>query len=184
MQIQYTQKKGFSLIEIIVAVGIVALIAVAATVSYTSQRVRSRETRRIQDVSTISDALRNYEVTNNSVPATSTAVAVDSGILSPLVTAGVLNDIPKDPSPAGGIVGSDSIICFNYQYDDDWNASSLTFGSNSVGTRNYYVAFGSEVKPVGTSGQHPYNNSVYLHPNSSGYCNGTRWLGMVFGDRK
>ena len=121
-------KKGFSLIEIIVAVGIVALISVAATVSYSSQRVRSRETRRIQDVSTIADALRSYQATGKDLPVSATNnEKVDSGILNVLLTSGILNDIPKDPFPGG----SDGVhlFCENYMYGSQFSSTQTILPS-------------------------------------------------------
>ncbi len=178
MKTQIDKKPGFSLIEIIVAVGIVALIAVAATLSYSSQRVRGRETKRIEDVSEMATALRSYEAMGKKIPVVSAGTIVDTALV-PLVTAGIINDIPRDPLP-GGV--SSPPLCINYQYDDSASSSEV-FGSSTVGTRTFYIAFGSEVRPEGTTNTHPYNNAVFHRPVYTA-CNSSRWVGILWGDRK
>jgi len=173
-------KKGFSLIEIIVSLGIIAIIATAATLNFTNQRVKSREARRIQDVGTIASALRSYEASGQDLPISpNNNQKVDSGVLTPVVTAGFLNEIPKDPLPGG----SDGVhlFCENYMYGSRFT-STQTLGTNTIGTRSFFVAFGSEVSTTSSTNEHPYSNAIYLQANNK-FCNGTRSLGIVMGDR-
>ncbi len=53
-------KNGFTLVELLVAVGIVGLLSAIAVMSISSVRARARDTKRIQDLKALSTALDSY----------------------------------------------------------------------------------------------------------------------------
>lgn len=52
--------KGFTLLELVVVIGIIALLISIATVSYSAAQKRTRDTRRKADLNAMKDALEQY----------------------------------------------------------------------------------------------------------------------------
>jgi len=52
--------KGFTLLELLVVIGIIALLVGIATVSYSAAQVRTRDARRKADLNAMKDALEQY----------------------------------------------------------------------------------------------------------------------------
>ena len=64
-----TNKRGFTLIEILVVIAIVGLIGALAAVAVTSARAKQRDATRIAHVRQIQSALEDFFVQNNAYPA-------------------------------------------------------------------------------------------------------------------
>lgn len=72
--------RGFTLIELIVAVTIISILTVVGLVSFTGTNKRARDTRRIADLTNIRMALELYrQGTGNTYPASS---ALSSSLVS------------------------------------------------------------------------------------------------------
>jgi len=84
-------KKGFSLIELIVTITIIAVITVATTISFSSSNKRARDSRRMADLQKIALGLEMARQVGSTYPAT--------GSLSLLVTKGYMTTLPADPKP-------------------------------------------------------------------------------------
>jgi len=159
-------KKGFTLIEMVVVVAIIGLLTATVTLSLGKQRTRTRDARRIADVSQISSAIDSYYAINSAYiksPAPAggcdplTGCVIDL-YLTPLIDGGLLKSMPKDPLPAS--TGGVNSRCYNYTYKSD---------TPSV---EYLVGFGAEMP--GVSGKHPLNANIITgslsgcSPNSRG----------------
>ena len=59
--------KGFTLLELLVVIGIIALLVGIATVSYGAAQVRTRDARRKADLNAMKDALEQYYSANSFV---------------------------------------------------------------------------------------------------------------------
>ena len=59
--------KGFTLLELLVVIGIIALLVGIATVSYGAAQVRTRDARRRADLNSMKDALEQYYSANSFV---------------------------------------------------------------------------------------------------------------------
>lgn len=87
-------KKGFTLIEVLVVVAIIGLLASIVIVSLGSARPRARDTRRIADLRETQNALELYYTKNNYYPPTSTWGALETAITG----AGIgVTKISNDP---------------------------------------------------------------------------------------
>jgi len=105
--------KGFTFVELLVSITIIAVLAAIGAVSYSSTSQRSRDTKRLADVESIRSALELYRSEQGEYPAlqpgglgclTSTKIEdVGSGII-------YLNPIPTDPR-------NDATYCYRYRLD-------------------------------------------------------------------
>ena len=97
-------KKGFSLVELLVVVTIIAILSVTAFVALGGQTVRARDARRQQDLATIQSALELYFLEFNRYPsALLTGLANDDGAdtgeaLDWQIPKRFLSKIPQDPN--------------------------------------------------------------------------------------
>ena len=57
-------QKGFTLVELLVAVGIIGILATVSTVAIQNIRTKARDAKRIQDVRTLAAALDQYADSN------------------------------------------------------------------------------------------------------------------------
>lgn len=95
------RKNGFTLIEILVAATIVAILSVIGVASYTSVNKRSRDAKRKSDLEQVRSALEMYRVDKGSYPGSSTGfvllTVLDNGSGSGPLVSTYLPSIPMDP---------------------------------------------------------------------------------------
>lgn len=63
-----TKKRGFTLAELLIVMMIIAILAVVASVSYNSARIKARDSKRISDSQTIGAAVEQYYEVNGEYP--------------------------------------------------------------------------------------------------------------------
>lgn len=124
-----TNKKGFTLIELMVAVSIVAILAAIGLTSYYNSQKAARDAKRISDIQEVQKALEQYYAINGGYPA----VAAGSGSVAVSALTAVSSNSyfpsgtpPSDPNKAE--VG-------NYEY-------------------TYYSCGGSSVAPLSNATQY------------------------------
>lgn len=97
------QKKGFTLIELIVVIAILGILLTAGFASYTNTRRTSRDARRKVDLEQIRSALELYRSDNFDYPDATGNTEID---LKPVLIAPVpyvnANSFPKDPDLSQG----------------------------------------------------------------------------------
>jgi len=132
-------KKGFTLIEILVVIAIIGLLSTLAVVSLNNARSKSRDAKRVSDIKQVMTALELYYADNNGYPSgtsidigsSSAAVCLATGSTPGWQTAAnctgtvYMGNVPKNPLPNG----------YKYTY-------------NAIGTAAYTIAFELE----GTTG--------------------------------
>lgn len=93
---------GFTLIEIMVAISIVAVISTIGMVVYTSAQVGARDAKRKQDFRALQTALEIYYQANKNYP-TKNVSSDDATNWNQLFASGIgpttnyINNMPKDP---------------------------------------------------------------------------------------
>ncbi|MBU2218920.1 prepilin-type N-terminal cleavage/methylation domain-containing protein [Patescibacteria group bacterium] len=70
-------KKGFTIIELMVTVAIIAILAALIMVSFSNIKAKNRDAKRMGDLKSISNALNLYYSVNNSFP---TCLACPAGV--------------------------------------------------------------------------------------------------------
>lgn len=81
-------KKGFTLVEILVVLGIIGLLGILATVMLSSARVRSRDAKRLSDMARVQTALELYFNDHNSYPLQTDAAALGQAATACLSSSG------------------------------------------------------------------------------------------------
>ena len=116
-------KRGFTLIEIIVAMAIVAALSVSGALSYTTVLKRGRDSKRISDVEQIRSALEMYRATNGAYPSSASWTELSDSNNLGLVSGGFIASIPKDPRR-----GSTLTSVYSYQYQSTNACGALWCG--------------------------------------------------------
>ena len=97
--------RGFTLIELVVVISILAILAAALIPRVTNRMAAARDARRVSDMNALKDALDQYYIDKAAYPApTANAnfgnwdVSHDNGFIPDLLAKGYLSDVPKDPT--------------------------------------------------------------------------------------
>jgi prepilin-type N-terminal cleavage/methylation domain-containing protein len=97
------EKKGFSMIEILVVISIIGFLASSAFYAVNIARARSRDAKRVSDISSISKAMEIYFNENSSYPEPADGfnngecINYDSEVAQKMLTQKILTNIPGDP---------------------------------------------------------------------------------------
>lgn len=90
-------KNGFTLIEVLVAVTIIAVLVSIGVVSYGSVNKRSRDAKRKGDVEQLRSALEMYRSDNGYYPNAGSGSWTDASSLSTTLVSMYLPGVPADP---------------------------------------------------------------------------------------
>lgn len=113
-------KKGFTLVEILIAITLISLLSSMAIASYQNSRRNARNAKRRGDMVALQQAIEQYYVDNNGLYPTDCDEIVNQGYIR--------GQIPKDPAPGsvgGGYTGytgtgscTDAAYCFCAQLEN------------------------------------------------------------------
>lgn len=100
-------KQGFSLMELLISISIVAILVAIGVASYATVNKQSRDTKRKGDVEQIRAALEMYRADNGYYPAAgagawviaSSATDATAG-LTPYLVSSYISVVPRDPKSA------------------------------------------------------------------------------------
>lgn len=137
-KINYKNLTGFTLIELLVVISIIALLSSIALIALMSARQKSRDVKRLSDMTQMNTALELYFGANKGYPSSSTGIPSD---LWPLFVA----SIPSAPQPADG--GCEMV-----------NYPSPPVPAGVTGSQYYYYPSGQSYV---ISGQTVYPDYVY-----------------------
>ncbi|MCX6703024.1 MAG: prepilin-type N-terminal cleavage/methylation domain-containing protein [Candidatus Wolfebacteria bacterium] len=101
INIKRISSRGFTLIEILVVVAIIAVLASIVIVGLSGFRSRGRDARRVSDLRTVQNVLELYYAKNRTYPSLGSTPAwsdIVTALAGPGAGLGVSN-IPSDPLP-------------------------------------------------------------------------------------
>ena len=150
------KQKGFTLLELLVVIGIIGLLASILVINLTSARRRARDTKRVADVRNLQTANEDYYGKNGKYPS----------IIADLVTGTQVPVWPLDPlAPAGTACTGNSDFCY-------WYAAYTPTGA--IGPQSYHI--GTSLEDQGSVLLNQDRDCVSTTgsgcPNSSAYTNG------------
>ena len=138
--------KGFTLLELLVVIGIIGILVAMGTVSYTTAQSKSRDSRRKGDLENISKALEQYYAKTYSYPADANCVGYEAYLASskpvdPKWGFAYTDSTANIKSGGSGAFCSDLsfCICIEMETPGTGNASGRSGAACSFGgTENYF----------------------------------------------
>ena len=122
-------KKGFTIIELLVVISIIGLLSTISVVALNGARKKSRDAKRVGDMKQIQTSLELYFNDNSAYPVSATALTLGTGTAKVLCDAGFVADIascplnkiyqglvPANPTPNGSA----------YSYTTDGTGTTFT----------------------------------------------------------
>lgn len=103
---QRTRQAGFTIVELLIVIVVIAILAAIVIVAYNGVQARAYDSRRLQDIAEINKAIQAYKVTNGVYPPVTAANQdaswyetsyVTGSFLDPLRTNGLITKVPVDP---------------------------------------------------------------------------------------
>lgn len=106
MKFPKSRSSGFSLIELLIVIAIIATLVTLSVASYTTVNKRSRDTKRKSDIEQLRNALEIYRAENKKYPGAGSGNWTDAGNLSTDLVSTYIAVIPSDP---------DTSLVYRYQ---------------------------------------------------------------------
>ena len=130
--ISLASRKGFTIIELLVVVAIIALLASAVIALFSSARARSRDAKREADIKTLQNALALYSTNTriypNPTPGAGICLTGSEAISTALINAGAISAIPLDPQQSCGSGGLPDATNPHYHYTStDGSTYTITY---------------------------------------------------------
>jgi len=150
------RQSGFTLLELLVVIGIIGLLVSIIVVNLTGTRRRARDTKRIADIRQLQTAAEDYYGKNGKYPA----------IIGDLVTGAQIPIWPTDPlAPSGTSCTGNSDLCY-------WYATYTPSGA--LGPQSYHIGASLEEQGSMLLNQDRDCNSTTGSgcPYTSAYTNG------------
>lgn len=118
-------KKGFTLIELVVVMAIIAILSLLIIAAITAARRQSINTQRTGNVKTIETALETWSSKNGGRYPNSTEAATFDALVNKLVTDGMLTGVPSGLNTVSGASSGNTV----YVYATDGTGSTYTLGA-------------------------------------------------------
>ncbi|MBI3577580.1 prepilin-type N-terminal cleavage/methylation domain-containing protein [Candidatus Gottesmanbacteria bacterium] len=136
---------GFSLMELLVVISIIAVLVTISAVSYTTVNKRSRDTKRKSDIEQLRNALEMYRAENSSYPNVGSGNFSNATNLSINLVSTYISAIPADPKSTqvyryqatGFTNGIYYGYCLSAQLESEDPSDTCT--PDSVNSHNYGV---------------------------------------------
>ncbi|MEI8067764.1 MAG: type II secretion system protein [Candidatus Shapirobacteria bacterium] len=128
-------KKGFTLIEMLVVISIIAILTALISVSFSMAQKKARDSRRMQDMKSLQTAAEQYYSSNDST------YPLSLGLLS--VDGLYIQSIPKDPKDGTDYSNdmSDTEYCVCALLDGASNANSSSGCKISDKPGDYFCVY-------------------------------------------
>ena len=112
-------KKGFTLVELMIVITVIAILATIAVVTFTRVQKTARDSKRKEEMHSIVTALQGYYSEKSVYPVSAVAASANT-VLSPALTTNYMASVPVGPV---GASGSNT----DYMYVSGGSANNQTF---------------------------------------------------------
>jgi type II secretion system protein G len=126
-------KNGFTMIELLVVIGIIGLLAVFLVPSLMGARDRAKEAAVKGVMHSVQIAVEAYEMENNVYPL-ETSIALESLCKNYLMAGEYISSVPKNPFTGKEYTDADAAGKIIYSYDDSTRKYTLS-GYNRTGIK-------------------------------------------------
>ena len=113
-------QSGFTIIELLIVIAIIAILAGVVLVNFQGAQAKARDTQRVSNMSALQAKLEEYYGTNNGYPNTFTAstfAGMDPGtILDPKGRSMTINALQADKTAADGVAAPTAASSSDYLY--------------------------------------------------------------------
>lgn len=139
-------KKGFTLVELLVVVAIIAILISIVVANIRSAKEKARDDRRMSDMRTLQNALGLYQINKGQYPIYDGLITgiIDSDVMSTaLIGEMVIKTIPLDPinKEAGG-------ISYIYSYkSENGSTHEIKFCLETNTIQGYTKGCDNKIKP-------------------------------------
>ncbi|MEK7129361.1 MAG: type II secretion system protein [Patescibacteria group bacterium] len=151
----FNSSRGFTILELIVSLAIIALLLGVVINGIAGSRQRTRDVKRVDEIKQLQNALQLYHNDNQSYPAT-----LDRDILVPAY----IKALPKDPATAGDYLYAALLVrstCNNYHL----GATLETVPPNTGVLETDFDAIASQDVCSGSNADFSGDDPVYdVHP--------------------
>ena len=146
--LKQNRKKGFTIIELLVVISIIGLLSTISVVSLNGARIKSRDAKRVSDISQLKTAIELYFNDQGYYPAEGVPVSLGTGTKLVLCDVGFvasasscnsnkiyMGKVPRNPGPNGMEYTYTSITSsenYNLAYSLEQGTASLPSGYNMV----------------------------------------------------
>jgi prepilin-type N-terminal cleavage/methylation domain-containing protein len=113
-------KRGFTFVEVLVAVAILTILSAIAMTSYQDVRKKSRDTERVSDIAQLQLALRLYKDAHSAYPSYPNGITIGEGGTLDTELGTYLSGTVNDP------MGSVSETAYEYVYDSDFTCGGTS----------------------------------------------------------
>lgn len=142
----YSRQAGFTLLELLVVIGIIGILVGIGSIAYSSAQTRARDSRRRGDIEAISKSLEQYYAVNITYPLSSSCAGFETYLAG---------REPTDPKTGDAYIadgdcdaaGNAFCICSQMEVPGSGNAFVKGGGAPTTcvwdggsGTRDYYCA--------------------------------------------
>ena len=136
-------RSGFSLIELLIVIGIIGLLATMAVVGVNVARAKARDAKRSADVAQLQKAFSLYATSQSRYPISADVVCVkgDDPVSVELKTKDVMKIVPGDPTASATLPAGAGTNAHCYSYQSETGATYVM---------KYYRERASDLGPVGT----------------------------------
>ncbi len=153
-------KRGFTLVELLVVIAIIGILASIVTVSLSSAQARARDTKTVQELSQLRNAINNARITTGSYPSgghwTSSGSTCSGMVPTPVGTFETIMTNAGATVPADSQFASDPTYCYTLSVGSGWQCGGLTIST----TYQYAITFKAEGSP----------NLPALNAGTNRYC--------------
>lgn len=144
------KQKGFTLIELLVVIAIIGLLSSVILVAVYNARMKSRDAKRVGDMSRMVTAFELFYNTNRGYPA-ATGTGLPDGMVPTYIASHATNPLPADGT-CGSVQYPNGQDATSYYYVPTGTASTFN-GLTIYPDYNYYFCLGSKTGDV-SAGTH------------------------------